>query len=210
MAWNCEQTEDRLLDALDGTLSAAERGDMERHTAACDRCIALVASVRQTVASLQQMETVEPAPWLMPKIVERTTGPKPVRRRKLSWLDFMTQPRFAMGLVAVLITVSIVFHALSGGAPGALAAVNPVEFYRQADRRAHLVYAHGVKFLSDLRIVYEIQSRLQPQNSGEPSTTPEKKSTDQIEQLFYDRLESQLEPVVTLVQGDQHEMRYPS
>lgn len=211
MAWNCEQTEDRLLDAVDGTLSAAERGEMERHTAACARCIGLVAGVRQAVASLQRMETVEPAPWLVPKIIERTSGPKPVRRRKISWLDFMTHPRFAMGLVAVLITVSIVFHALSGGAPGALASVNPLEFYRQADRRAHLVYAHGVKFLSDLRIVYEIQSRFQPETAGEqPSTTPEKKTTDQLEQLFYDRLESQLEPAVSLVQGDQHEMRYPS
>jgi anti-sigma factor RsiW len=210
MAWNCEQTEDRLLDALDGTLSAAERGEMEQHTAGCARCVALVASVRQTVASLQQMEAVEPAPWLVPKIIERTSGTKPVRRRKLSWLDFMTQPRFAMGLVAVLITFSIVFRALSGGAPAGLASVNPLEFYRQADRRAHLVYARGVKFFSDLRVVYEIQSRFQPQNTGEPATTPEKKSTDQLERLFYDRLESRLGPAVTHVQGDQHEMRYPS
>ncbi len=157
------------------------------------------------------MEAVEPAPWLVPKIIERTSGTKPVRRRrKLSWLDFMTQPRFAMGLVAVLITFSIVFRALSGGAPAALASVNPLEFYRQADRRAHLVYARGVKFFSDLRVVYEIQSRFQPQNTGEPSATPEKKSTDQLEQLFYDRLESRLGPAVTHVQGDQHAMRYPS
>ncbi|MDE3136250.1 MAG: zf-HC2 domain-containing protein [Acidobacteriota bacterium] len=211
MAWTCDQTEDRLLEAFDGTLSAAERGEMEQHTSACARCVALVASVRQTVNALQQMEPVEPDPWLVPKIIARTTGPKPVRRRRLGWLDFMTHPRFAMGLVAVLITVSIVFHAVSGGAPGALASVNPFEFYRQADRRAHLVYARGVKFFSDLRVVYEIQSRFQPENKGEPATTPEKKNnTDQLERLFYDRLESRLGPAVTHVQGDQHEMRYPS
>jgi anti-sigma factor RsiW len=210
MAWTCDQTEDRLLDSLDGTLSAAERAEMERHTAGCSRCVGLVASVRQTVAALQQMEAVEPAPWLVPKIIERTSGPKPVRRRRFSWLDFMTQPRFAMGLIAVLITVSIVFHAVSGAAPGALAAVNPLEFYRQADRRAHLVYARGVKFFSDLRVVYEIQSRFQPEKAGEPSTAPEKKNSDPLERLFYDRLESRLRPAVTYVQGDQHEMRYPS
>ena len=212
MAWNCEQTEDRLLDALDGTLSAAERGEMDQHTARCERCVALVASVRQTVTSLERMEAVEPAPWLVPKIIERTSGTKPVRRRKLSWLDLMTQPRFAMGLVAVLITFSIVFRALSGGAPSALASVNPLEFYRQADRRAHLVYARGVKFFSDLRVVYEIQSRFQPENGEQPSTpaSPEKKNTDQLERLFYDRLDSRLRAPITHVQGDQHEMRYPS
>jgi anti-sigma factor RsiW len=210
MAWNCEQTEDRLLEALDGTLSAAERGQMDGHTAACARCVALVASVRQTVESLQHMEAVEPAPWLVPKIIARTSGTRVEKRRRLSWLQILTQPRFAMGLVAVLITVSIVFRALSGGAPSALAAVNPVEFYHQADIRAHRVYARSVKFLSDLRVVYEIQSRFQPQNAEEPSTPPEKKSTDQLERLFYDRLESQFRPALTHVQGDQHEMRYPS
>jgi anti-sigma factor RsiW len=210
MAWTCDQTEDRLLDAFDGTLTAVERGEMERHTAACERCVALVASVRRTVGALHQMEAVEPAPWLVPKIIERTAGPKPARRRRLSWLDFMTQPRFAMGLVAVLITISIVFHVVTAGAPGALAAVNPLEFYRQADRRAHLVYARGVKFFSDLRVVYEIQSRFQPENAGEPSKTPDKKNTDQLERLFYDRLESRLRPAVTHMRGDQHEMRNPS
>jgi anti-sigma factor RsiW len=210
MAWNCEQTEERLLDALDGTLSTAERGEWERHTAGCAKCGGLVAGVRRAVASLQQMEAVEPAPWLVPKIIERTSGARPVKRRRLSWLDFMTQPRFAMGLVAVLITVSIVFHAVSGGAPGALSAVSPLEFYHQADRRAHLVYARGVKFFSDLRVVYEIQSRFQPENNREPSATPNKKTTDPLERLFNDQLESRLAPAVTFVQGDQHEMRYPS
>lgn len=210
MAWNCQQTEDRLLEALDGTLATADRSEMDQHTAACPRCGALLAGVHHTVASLAQLEPVVPAPWLVPKIIERTSGRRPEKRR-LGWFDFLTQPRFAMGLVAVLITVSIVFRALSGGAPSALAAVNPVTFYRQADRRAHLVYARSVKFLSDLRVVYEIQSRFQPRNSEEPSAAPEKKSTDQLERLFYDRLESRLRPAATiLTHGDQHEMRYPS
>lgn len=210
MAWTCEQTEDRLLDALDGTLSTAERGEMDEHTGACARCVELVASVRQTVDSLQHMEAVEPAPWLVPKIIVRTSGTRVEKRRRLSWWQFIAQPRFAMGLVAVLITVSIVFRALSGGAPSALAAVNPVDFYHQADIKVHRVYSRSVKFLSDLRVVYEIQSRFQPQNAGEPSTPPEKKSTDELERLFYNRLESQLLPALTHVQGDQHEMRYPS
>lgn len=210
MAWTCEQTEDRLLEALDGTLSAAERGEMDRHAAGCVRCVELVASVRQTVDSLQRMEAVEPAPWLVPKIIARTSGLRVEKRRRLSWLHVIAQPRFAMGLLAILITVSIVFRAFSGGAPAAFAAVNPVDFYHQADIKVHRVYSRSVKFLSDLRVVYEIQSRFQPQNAEEPSTPPEKKSTDQLERLFYDRLESQLRPALTHVHGDQHEMRYPS
>jgi len=36
--------------------------------------------------------------------------------------------------------------------------------YHNADRQAHLVYARGTKFVSDLRVVYEIQSRLRQDN----------------------------------------------
>ncbi len=43
--------------------------------------------------------------------------------------------------------------------------------YRNADRQAHLVYARGSKFVSDLRVVYEIQARFR-QDSDLP-TTPE-------------------------------------
>lgn len=212
MGWNCRQTEDRLLEALDGLLSPADRAQMDAHAASCERCAALVAGVGHLVESLSRLETVEPAPGLVGKILDRTSGRPAEKRRRAGWLDFLTQPRFAMGLVAVLITVSIVFRALSGGAPPGLAAVNPVEFYRQADRRAHLVYARSVKFLSDLRVVYEIQSRFTPASSEGSSPAPnDKKSSGTLQRLFYDRLESRLQPATTIfLPGEPHEMRYAS
>jgi hypothetical protein len=45
--------------------------------------------------------------------------------------------------------------------------------YRAADRRAHIIYARGTKFVTDLRVVYEIQSRLRPE--VEPQPPPEQK-----------------------------------
>ncbi|MGB9466199.1 MAG: hypothetical protein WBR10_13905, partial [Candidatus Acidiferrum sp.] len=52
-----------------------------------------------------------------------------------------------------------------------LADLSPVNVYRNADRQAHLVYARSTKFVSDLRVVYEIQSRLNKDN--DLPTTPE-------------------------------------
>ena len=43
-------------------------------------------------------------------------------------------------------------------------------FARSANRQAHLAYARGAKFVNDLRVVYEIQSRLQPEQ--EPANSP--------------------------------------
>jgi anti-sigma factor RsiW len=211
MPWTCEQTEDQLLEVLDGTLDATERSRMDEHLAGCAKCAGLARSVRLTVDSLRGLEPAEPAPWLVPTILARTSGAQPRReRRRFAWLAFLMNPRFAMGLIAVLITMSILLRAFSGGTPSTLAAMNPLDVYRQVDRRAHLVYARGVKFISDLRVVYEIQSRFQPQDSGEPSSSPEKKSTDQLERLFYERLESRLLPIANHVPGDQNELRYPS
>lgn len=211
MAWTCEQTEDRLLDALEGNLDPAEQALLDAHLADCAKCRQLAEGVRQTVEALHQLPLVEPSPWLVPKIIERTSGTRPVRHfRWFGWLDWLAQPRFAMGVVAVLISLSILFRALSGGAPSSLAAANPLQLFRQVDRRAHLVYARSVKFISDLRVVYEIQSRFQSEPSGEPAQPPEKNSTDHLERLFYNRVECRLFPAANPALGEQHEMRYPS
>jgi hypothetical protein len=52
---------------------------------------------------------------------------------------------------------------------------------RTANRQAHLTYARGAKFVNDLRVVYEIQSRLgsqpEPQSAPQPPTqNPQDKS----------------------------------
>lgn len=211
MAWTCEQTEDQLLDAIEGNIDSAERALLDAHLADCAKCRQLAAGVRRTVEALHHLPPVEPAPWLVPKIIERTSGPRQVHRfRWFGWLDWLAQPRFAMGVVAVIISLSILLRALSGGAPSSLAAMNPLQLYRQVDRRAHLVYARSVKFISDLRVVYEIQSRFQSQPAGEPAKSPEKKNTDQLRRLFYNRAECRLDPVANPALGEKHEMRYPS
>jgi anti-sigma factor RsiW len=203
MPWTCEQTEDRLLDALEGTLEAASKAEMDAHLVACAACSGLAASVRQTIGRLHGLEPVEPAPWLVTKILEQTTAPKPAGRRRFSWLGQLLQPRFALGVMAVLVTFSIVMHTAASGPSGSLAAMNPVQMYRQTDRRAHLVYAHGVKFFSDLRVVYEIQSRFQPQTESAPASAPEKRSLEKSDRLLYAGFGR-------TVQGDRNEMRYPS
>lgn len=190
MAWTCQNTEDRLLDALEGTLPPAEMAEWNAHAAACTRCSALASGVRGAVASLRQLEPVEPPPWLLTRIIQQTSGPRPQRRR-LAWFDFLFHPRFALGVAAVFITLTILVHTFVG-VPGSAATLSPLEAFRQFDRRAHLVYARGVKFFSDLRVVYEIQSRFQPQKTTAPAPSSNKKSTDQTEQLLYNRLESRL------------------
>jgi len=171
MSWTCEQIEDRLSDYLDGLLGEADRGEFEAHTAGCARCSALRREVSAAVAEVRALPPAEPSPGLFASILDRTLGPRPARRPSwTAWLRPMMQPRLAFGVASLLVTFAVVFQA--AGRPASLASLNPARVYRAADRRSHLGYARVVKFVNDLRLVYEIQSRLQPEAGAEPTPSP--------------------------------------
>jgi anti-sigma factor RsiW len=180
MNWNCENIEERLSEYLDGGLPKADAETFSAHVAGCARCTALVASVRGLVGALHALEPVQPPPHLVSSILDQTIGPRTAPSTWRSWLGWtraLWQPRFAFGALTVVVTLVVVTQAL--GVPWrtpTLADLNPVNLYHSADRQAHLIYARGAKFFGDLRVVYEIQSRLQP---SEPEAAPQKQPETQ-------------------------------
>jgi len=78
-----------------------------------------------------------------------------------NFLRGFASPKFAYGTASVLATFVILIGAsgFSVRKPK-MADLRPANLYRTADRQVHLVYARSVKYVSDLRVVYEIQSRL--------------------------------------------------
>ena len=101
----------------------------------------------------------------------------------------LMSPRLALGVGSVAATLFFLFQALGINPKKVHAAdLNPVNLYRAADREAHLTYARGVKFVNDLRVVYEIRSRLQeasatptsPPEQTQPKSTPSPQSEHQL------------------------------
>jgi len=182
MVWTCLNTEERLSDYLEGLLAADDRAAMEAHLAGCASCPKLVVAVRSLAERLPQLEpAVEPA-GLVYRILEATSGA--AREKKAdTWKRLfagLLAPRFAVGLAAVTATIFFLFQA-AGINPKKITAedLNPINMFRAADRQAHLTYARGVRFVNDLRVVYEIRSRLQ-EASATPNAAPqpeERKST---------------------------------
>lgn len=181
MTWTCEQTEARLSDYLDGLLEPAEHTAFDLHVNACARCTPLVASVSHVLGTLRTLEQVEPSPRLVNSILTVTQGPQTWRNAK-RWLRSLQSPRFVYSAVSVAATFVVVLTAsgFSWRKPK-LADLAPATIYRNADRQVHLVYARSTKFVSDLRVVYEIQSRMNeneqnPANREEtiPQTSPNK------------------------------------
>jgi len=179
MNWSCTNSEERLSDYLEGALGPEEAAAFRAHAASCTRCSEMLAQVGSLVTSMQRLEAVEEPPLLVQKILDATLGPRTQERawkRWFTWAPALWQPRFAMGALTVAASFVIVFHT-AGITPAKLrkADLSPSNLYRSANRQVHLTYARGAKFVNDLRVVYEIQSRLQPEQepaSSSPVSAP--------------------------------------
>ncbi len=176
MTWTCDQTEARLSDYLDGLLQPAEQAAFDLHVNACERCTPLVADVSHVLGALHKLEQVEPPARLANSILTATLGPQSWRNAK-RWLRGLQSPRFVYSAVSVAATFIVILTAsgFSWRKPK-LADLAPATIYRNADRQAHLVYARSTKFVSDLRVVYEIQSRM---NENEQNPTSREESVPQ-------------------------------
>jgi hypothetical protein len=176
MDWNCTLTEERLSNYLDGKLSPAEAAAFSAHTAGCAKCTQTVAMVSGLVDRMHKMEMLEEPPHLVAKILDTTLGPRAQKqgwKRWFDWVPILWQPRFTMGLATVA-ALLIVISYTAGLTPAKLkkADFSPTNVFRSANRQAHLTYARGAKFVNDLRVVYEIQSKLQPEPESVPAENP--------------------------------------
>ena len=169
MNWTCEQTEARLSDYLDGLFQPAEQSAFNDHVNTCERCAPLVAAVARTLGSLYALEPVEAPAQLESAILTATLG-APNWRNLRRWLKSLQSPRFVYSMASVAATI-VVILAVSGFSfrKPKLADLAPATIYHNADRGVHIAYARSVKFVSDLRVVYEIQTRLN-ENELNPGT----------------------------------------
>jgi hypothetical protein len=176
MDWNCTLTEERLSDYLEGQLNAADSAAWEIHKESCARCSEFVERVGGLLDEMHRLDLVEEPASLQLKIIEATLGPRPSKRgwrRWFGWTPAIWQPRFAIGMATVAACALIIVQA-GGVIPTKFhkANLNPAAVFRSVNRQAHLTYGKGVKFLNGLRVVYEIESRLQPQNPPQENPAP--------------------------------------
>src|SRR5215467_5888759 len=168
MIWTCEQIEARLSDYLDEAMTRNDRASFEAHVGDCPRCAPLVAHLSKLLTSMHVMEQIEPPPRLVYSILDKTLGKREAVtgwRAIFGWIEGLSAMRLAYGALSVAGTCAICLSAsgFSFSKPK-LADLRPAAIQRNAVRQAHLVYARGTKFLNDLRVVSEIQSRLRQDN----------------------------------------------
>jgi len=176
MNWTCQQFEERLTDSLEDALSVADRAAFNAHRATCAQCRPLAEQVSAMVLAIHQVDPVEPPPRLVHNILD-ATGPK--RERGWFGLAWFT-PRLAMSALTLALFLLMVYP-LTGIEISKLewSDLRPTNIYLAADRHASLLYGRSVKFVNGLRVLHEIQSRLQPADTeAVPVKQPLKKDSD--------------------------------
>jgi hypothetical protein len=157
------ELENLTSDYLEGLLEPGLKREVEAHLSACPSCLEMVGDVRRALELCHAAPELEPAPWLVRKIMLATVGErKPgLAERLVAFFRPALQPRFAYGVAMAVFSLSIIVNAAGINLSHmTFADLNPRTWLFKANRAGHLFYARAEKFYYDLRVVYEIESRL--------------------------------------------------
>lgn len=158
-------------DYLEGQLDAVRRTEVEAHLTGCADCQALVADTRHALELCRAVEAIEPPPWLVPKILRATIGErKPsLGHRLAAFFRPLIQTRVAYGVAMAVFSLSLIVNAAGLDLKHLRAQdLDPRTWVYEANRNGHLLLGRVEKYYYDLKLVYEIESRLR-QLRAEPS-----------------------------------------
>jgi hypothetical protein len=177
---NCAEFEALLAEALDGALAGGERERFEAHRTACAECGPLYADAAAGLSWMKSLEEVEPPRNLVRNILIATSGQEKEREtaaagesawsRVQKWLPAslfpvyatLRQPRFAMSAAMAFFSVSLMMQ-VTGVKLSDLRYVSlrPSAIQSSAVRSYNETSARVVKYYENIRLVYEIQTRMQ-------------------------------------------------
>ena len=166
----CAELEILLCDYVDGTLRGEQKTALEVHIGGCHACAELAKDVAGVTAFMERAAEPEPPAELLTRILHQVpagrqlAAKEPSWWRKLSgrWMEGVLQPRYAMGMAMTVLSLAM----LAKFAPVSMrqltpADLDPVKIWTAVDDRTHRVWDRAVKYYDNLRLVIEIQSRLQ-------------------------------------------------
>jgi hypothetical protein len=216
----CPEFEELLLDAVEGTLEAARMKRFQSHATLCAICGPLFAEARAGRDWMKSLTEVDPPRHLVHNILAATTGLEeqmpvtkadpvlPMRERLRVWLGGLgvsvwagaRQPRFAMSAAMAFFTISLALNVTGTRVSDfSVADLRPSSMVRNY----HLAQGRIVKYYTNIRFVYEFESRVrelqrvnapaeggarpqEKQKNDNTSRKPQRKS-DQQQQNEYSR-----------------------
>ena len=166
----CAEFEISLADYVDGTLHAARKSALEAHSGECAACAELARDVSGATAFIGRASVLEPPPELVTRILfeiphatriapkEKVQG---LWRRIVGWFQPVLQPKFAMGMAMTILSFSMLGQ-FAGIQVRQLkpADLDPVRVWATIDSQAQRTWERAMKYYENLKLVYEVQTRL--------------------------------------------------
>jgi hypothetical protein len=169
MTCNCAEFEILLCDAVDGTLGVEQQQAFADHRQSCAACNELAADVLGVTAFIERSAVVEPPKELLTRILFETSGNKAAKPAAASgWLAEVKrffgpvfQPKLAMGMAMTMLSISMLAQVfgLEVRQPRA-ADLEPARIWASLEDSTHRQWSRVVQYYENIRVVYEIRSRL--------------------------------------------------
>lgn len=167
---NCSDFEILAADYIDRTLSMADRAAFEEHAAGCAACAEFLRDAAGAVEFLERIPALAPPPELVTRIAYQAPSgrvrdpldrPGLLSRLALRWLHPLLQPRFAMGMAMTILSFAMLERCTGIQVQHIQAAdLNPVRVWDGVEDKVIRAKDRAVKYYENIRLVYEIQSRL--------------------------------------------------
>lgn len=172
---DCTRFEAMLSEALDGTLSGPVLSRFQTHAASCADCGPMLAAAQAGMNWLKALPEVEPPRNLVRNILIATSGAEaaaPARQPAVSrWRGWsrplapvfsaVLQPRFALSLGMAFFSITVLLNAAGLHLSGLRAAdLRPSAIQENLTRTYNETTARAVKYYENIRLVYEIESRV--------------------------------------------------
>jgi len=176
---DCARFEALLSEALDGTLGEPVLAEFRSHAAACADCGPLLAAAQAGMNWLKSLPEAEPPRNLVRNILIATSGaqaaapagpaaPSPWRERLREWMRPLApvfaavrQPRFALSVGMAFFSIMVLLNAAGLHLSSLRAAdLRPSAMQENLTRTYDETTARAVKYYENLRLVYEIESRV--------------------------------------------------
>lgn len=188
----CSQFEALLAEALDGSLAEEARQAFDAHRQSCPLCGPLFAEAREGMVLLQALPEIEPPKHLMHNILaatslaeKRVSAPSAqpqgwlarLRQKLPAPLSGVLHTRFATSFAMAFFSLALTLNLLG-------VKVSQIDWHPTALRKSvvlqyTLLEARVQRYYDNMRIVYEVESRVQ---SLKKSATPEQNNNKKQEQ----------------------------
>lgn len=157
----CNDFDALLCDYLDGTLTSERRMLMDVHVASCDACSGLLRDSRDVMGLAGRSADIEVPPELVTRILQQVPRGGWLVRVLGPVFEPIFQPRVVMGAMLTILSLSMMTRC-AGAPKHALTAgdLDPVRLWTTFDDKVHRVWDRSVKSYESMKLVYEVQNRV--------------------------------------------------